>query len=382
MKRMICVAALVLALCRIALPASAVELDVAGKSAVLMDVATGTILYESNSHERLAPASVTKVMTMLLIMEAVDSGKIALTDMVTASEAAAAKGGSQIYLKAGETMSVSDMLKSIAVSSANDCACAMAEHIAGSESAFVAMMNQRAQELGMNDTTFVNCTGLDDGADAVNHRTSAYDIALMSRQLLKYHPLIKNYTTIWMDTVRNGQFGLSNTNKLVRFYDGTTGLKTGYTSQAGYCLSASAERGGMELIAVVMHCKSSVDRFESAKALLNYGFSNYALVTPEPEDGIPPVPVVLGTQEFVTPVPKSDAPLLLEKARAAQIRTSVETDASVRAPVAAGQQLGRMTVTAGDETVAEIPLVAPAEIPARTFPDLWAELLGKICFSQ
>ena len=169
MKRMICVAALVLALCQLALPVSAVELDVAGKSAVLMDVATGTILYESNSHERLAPASVTKVMTMLLIMEAVDSGKIALTDMVTASEAAAAKGGSQIYLKAGETMSVSDMLKSIAVSSANDCACAMAEHIAGSESAFVAMMNQRAQELGMNDTTFVNCTGLDDGADAVNH---------------------------------------------------------------------------------------------------------------------------------------------------------------------------------------------------------------------
>lgn len=191
MKLMICVAALVLALCRIALPASAVELDVAGKSAVLMDVATGTILYESNSHERLAPASVTKVMTMLLIMEAVDSGKIALTDMVTASEAAAAKGGSQIYLKAGETMSVSDMLKSIAVSSANDCACAMAEHIAGSESAFVAMMNQRAQELGMNDTSFVNCTGLDDGTDAVNHRTSAYDIALMSRQLLKYHPSSK-----------------------------------------------------------------------------------------------------------------------------------------------------------------------------------------------
>ena len=225
MKRMICVAALVLALGRIALPASAVELDVAGKSAVLMDVATGTILYESNSHERLAPASVTKVMTMLLIMEAVDSGKIALTDMVTASEAAAAKGGSQIYLKAGETMSVSDMLKSIAVSSANDCACAMAEHIAGSESAFVAMMNQRAQELGMNDTSFVNCTGLDDGADAVNHRTSAYDIALMSRQLLKYHPLIKNYTTIWMDTVRGGTFGLSNTNKLIRFYSGAPEVK-------------------------------------------------------------------------------------------------------------------------------------------------------------
>ena len=248
MKRMICVAALVLALCRIALPASAVELDVAGKSAVLMDVATGTILYESNSHERLVPASVTKVMTMLLIMEAVDSGKIALTDMVTASEAAAAKGGSQIYLKAGETMSVSDMLKSIAVSSANDCACAMAEHIAGSESAFVAMMNQRAQELGMNDTSFVNCTGLDDGTDAVNHRTSAYDIALMSRQLLEYHPLIKNYTTIWMDTLRDGTFQLANTNKLIRQYEYATGLKTGYTSVAGFCVSASAKKENIELV--------------------------------------------------------------------------------------------------------------------------------------
>ena len=216
---------------------------------------------------------------MLLIMEAVDSGKIALTDMVTASEAAAAKGGSQIYLKAGETMSVSDMLKSIAVSSANDCACAMAEHIAGSESAFVAMMNRRAQELGMNDTTFVNCTGLDDGADAVNHRTSAYDIALMSRQLLKYHPLIKNYTTIWMDTVRGGTFGLSNTNKLIRFYSGATGLKTGFTSGAGYCLSASAMRDGMELIAVVMGAETSQSRNAACKSLLDYGFANFAVVS-------------------------------------------------------------------------------------------------------
>ena len=381
MKRMICVAALVLALCQIALPASAVELDVAGKSAVLMDVATGTILYESNSHERLAPASVTKVMTMLLIMEAVDSGKIALTDMVTASEAAAAKGGSQIYLKAGETMSVSDMLKSIAVSSANDCACAMAEHIAGSESAFVAMMNRRAQELGMNDTSFVNCTGLDDGADAVNHRTSAYDIALMSRQLLKYHPIIKNYTTIWMDTVRGGTFGLSNTNKLVRFYQGTTGLKTGYTSAAGYCLSASAERGGMELVAVVLHCKTSVDRFESAKALLNYGFSNYALVTPQPESGIPPVPVVLGRQESVTPVPEHSTPVLLEKALAAQVQTAIAVDETVQAPVAAGQRIGTMTVTAGEQLIAEIPLVAPEDVAALTFPELWAEFLRRICMS-
>ena len=260
--------------------AAAVDLNLNAKSALLMDVATGTVLYEKECHERLAPASVTKVMTMLLIMEALDSGKIRLTDQVTASEAAAAKGGSQIYLKVGENMPVSDMLKSIAVSSANDCACAMAELLAGSESAFVEQMNQRAEALGMADTHFVNCTGLDDGAEAANHRTSAYDIALMSRELLKNHPDIKKYTTIWMDTVRNGAFGLSNTNKLIRFYSGATGLKTGYTSGAGYCLSASAKREGMELIAVVMGCESSQKRTADCKALLDYGFAVLAAQTP------------------------------------------------------------------------------------------------------
>ena len=362
-------------------PCWGVELTLTSHAALLMEKSTGEILYAQNEHDALPPASVTKIMTLLLVMEALDNGSIGWDDSVTTSAAAAAKGGSQIYLEENEQLPLREMLKSVVVSSANDCACALAEHVAGSEAAFVSRMNDRAAELGMTDTHFVNCTGLDDGPDADTHLTTAYDIALMSCALLK-HEEIKEYTTIWMDTVRGGQFGLSNTNKLVRFYDGTTGLKTGYTSAAGYCLSASAERGGMELVAVVLHCKTSVDRFESAKALLNYGFSGYALVTPQPEGGIPPVPVVLGTQEFVTPVPQSDAPLLLEKARAAQIRTSVETDASVRAPVAAGQQLGRMTVTVGDETVAEIPLVAPAEIPARTFLDLWAELLGKICFSQ
>ena len=375
MKRMICVAALVLALCRIALPASAVELDVAGKSAVLMDVATGTILYESNSHERLVPASVTKVMTMLLIMEAVDSGKIALTDMVTASEAAAAKGGSQIYLKAGETMSVSDMLKSIAVSSANDCACAMAEHIAGSESAFVAMMNQRAQELGMNDTSFVNCTGLDDGTDAVNHRTSAYDIALMSRQLLEYHPLIKNYTTIWMDTVRGGTFGLSNTNKLIRFYSGATGLKTGFTSGAGYCLSASAMRDGMELIAVIMKAPTSTQRFEDATNLLNYGFSTYTLENVVPESALPPVPVSLGTQATVQPVLGENTHLLLEKTKAGSLQQLVTLADSVEAPVAAGSQLGTLTITSGEEVVAELPILAGEEIPRITFVQMLVQML-------
>ena len=381
MKRMICVAALVLALCRIALPASAVELDVAGKSAVLMDVATGTILYESNSHERLAPASVTKVMTMLLIMEAVDSGKIALTDMVTASEAAAAKGGSQIYLKAGETMSVSDMLKSIAVSSANDCACAMAEHIAGSESAFVAMMNQRAQELGMNDTTFVNCTGLDDGADAVNHRTSAYDIALMSRQLLKYHPLIKNYTTIWMDTVRGGTFGLSNTNKLIRFYSGATGLKTGFTSGAGYCLSATAQREGMELIAVTMGAESAKIRNAACKQLLDYGFANYALVSPGMED-VPGVPVVLGREKTVPLTLGENRQLLVPKAKKAGLTQSVTLEESTAAPVEQGMILGKLTVKSGEEILLEIPLVAEKPVEKLTFSDLYVMVLKRAAMAK
>ena len=272
--------------------AGAAELEVAGKSAVLMDAATGTLLYEKNAHEPLAPASVTKVMTMLLIMEAIDSGKISWNDTVTASDTAAAKGGSQIYLKAGETMSVSDMVKSIAVSSANDCACAMAEHLAGSEGAFVAQMNKRAQELGMEHTHFVNCTGLDDEAEAAQHLTCAYDIAVMSRQLLTFHPDIKKFTTIWMDTVRDGSFGLANTNKLVRFYQGATGLKTGFTAKAGYCLSASAQRDGMELIAVVMGAETSQERFAACKGMLDYGFANFALVTPELSEG--QVPVKLG----------------------------------------------------------------------------------------
>lgn len=374
MKRMICVAALVLALCRIALPASAVELDVAGKSAVLMDVATGTILYESNSHERLAPASVTKVMTMLLIMEAVDSGKIALTDMVTASEAAAAKGGSQIYLKAGETMSVSDMLKSIAVSSANDCACAMAEHIAGSESAFVAMMNQRAQELGMNDTTFVNCTGLDDGADAVNHRTSAYDIALMSRQLLKYHPLIKNYTTIWMDTVRDGRFGLANTNKLIHAYPGATGLKTGYTQQAMHCLSASAERDGVEYIAVVLHAESSKARFADAATLLNFAFANYSLYSVAANTVIPPVRVRFAEMDSVQPVLSGTDAIVVRKGMAAP-QTDIALNEDLCAPLEPGAQVGTVTVTDSSGDTLILPLVVPDGAARISTAHLWLQLL-------
>ena len=357
--------------------AGAAEPDVSAPSAILMEEATGEVLYEKNAHERLAPASVTKIMTLLLVMEALESGRIGWDDTVTASAAAAAKGGSQIYLEENEQLPLEEMLKSVVVSSANDCATALAEHIAGSESAFVQMMNERAAELGMTDTHFVNCTGLDDEPDAAEHLTTAYDIALMSRELLK-HEEIKKYTTIWMDTVRNGEFGLSNTNKLVRFYDGTTGLKTGYTSAAGHCLSASAKRGGMELIAVVLHCDSSPHRFESAKALLNYGFANYALVTPQPEEAIGAVPVRLGTQERVTPVLQTDAPVLVDKALAASAKSTVQLAGQVTAPVEQGQTLGMLTVKSGDQTLAEIPLVAPEAIPALTWWDVFLQMLKTI----
>ena len=371
----------VLALLLGAIPAQAVDLDVAGKSALLMDVATGKILYENNAHEPLPPASVTKVMTMLLIMEAIDGGKIGWNDMVTASEEAAAKGGSQIYLKVGESMTVTDMVKSIAVSSANDCACAMAEHIAGSESAFVQRMNERAKELGMNDTNFVNCTGLDDEAEAKDHKTSAYDIALMSRQLLKYHPDIKKFTTIWMDTVRDGAFGLSNTNKLVRFYSGATGLKTGFTSGAGYCLSASAQRDGMELIAVVMGCDTSANRFAACKSMLDYGFANFALISPQIKGDLE-VPVKLGTQQSIKAVPGESAQLLIDKSQREMVTTDFTLEEGVTAPVSQGQRLGTMTIRAGEQILAEVPLVAEFGIPRLSWSDLFLKLLGKMAMSK
>ena len=377
-KRMLAIFVLLVLLAGAILPAvRAAELDLPAPSYVLMERSTGEVLLEHNAHERLRPASVTKVMTLLLIMEALDDGRIGWDDMVQTSAAAAAKGGSQIYLEENEQLPLEEMLKSIVVSSANDCACAMAEHIAGSEAAFVEMMNARAEQLGMTDTHFVNCTGLDDEPEAAEHLTTAYDIALMSRELLG-HEAIKKYTTIWMDTVRDGQFGLSNTNKLVRFYDGTTGLKTGYTSAAGHCLSASAERNGMELIAVVLHCASSTDRFESAKALLNYGFSNYALVTPEPGE-LPAVPVTLGTAAEITPVLADETPILIDKALAAGVETRVCVDESVTAPVEAGQTLGTLTITSGGQTIAERDLVAPEAVEALRWGDVYLQMLRALC---
>ena len=361
-------------------PIRAAGPEVEGKSACLMDVATGTVLYEKNPSEPLAPASVTKVMTMLLIMEAIDSGKISWDDMVTASENAAAKGGSQVYLKAGETMSVRDMLKSIAVSSANDCACAMAEHLAGSEEAFVEQMNKRAQELGMTGTHFVNCTGLDDAPEASEHRTSAGDIAIMSRELLSKHPDIKKFTTIWMDTIRGGAFGLSNTNKMVRFYSGATGLKTGFTSGAGYCLSASAQRDGMELVAVVMGAESSTVRFAACKQMLDYGFANYALYTPE-LSGEARVAVRLGREDAVNAVLRGDNAILVEKGARSGIQTEVSLEEQVSAPVSEGQRLGTMTLRTGDRVLAELPLVAERKVERVNWGDLFIRILKRVAMA-
>lgn len=355
--------------------------EVAAPSCVLMDAKTGTILYEKNPEEQLAPASVTKVMTLLLTMEAIDRGQLHWEDTITASAAAAAKGGSQVYLAEGEQMPLREMVKCVVVSSANDCAAALAEAVAGSESSFVEMMNQRAQELGMTGTHFCNCTGLDDEAGADQHYTTARDIAIMSRELLT-HDEIREFTTIWMDTIRDGTFGLSNTNKLVRFYSGTTGLKTGFTSAAGYCMAASAERDGMELIAAVMHCDSSTDRFESAKALMDYGFATYTLVDPVADTEIPAVTVELGQVEEITPVPQSTTPVLLEKAQTSDLTRDIQLSPTVSAPVTEGQILGTLTLKSGETILAEVPLVASSSVEKLRWGDLFLQLLRHLWMAE
>lgn len=341
-------------------PAKALE--VSAPSALLMEKETGTVLFSKNEHDKLEPASVTKVMTLLLTMEAIDSGALGYDDTVTASAHACSMGGSQIWLKENEQMTVGDMLKAVCVVSANDCAVALAEHLAGSEEAFVERMNRRAAELGMNDTTFQNATGL----PAAGHVTSAYDIALMSRELILNHPDIRQYTTIWMDTLRDGASSLVNTNKLIRFFDGATGLKTGSTDAALYCLSGTAEREGMELIAVIMKAPTSAQRFDDAKALLSYGFSTYALTRATPDAALPPVPVSLGTQATVQPVAAESA-LLLEKTKLAGIEKAVAMAERVDAPIVKGDLLGTMTVSSGGEVLAEVPLVAGEDVPRITW---------------
>ena len=343
-------------------------------AAVLMEKETGTILYEQNPHDKLEPASVTKVMTLLLVLEAVDDGRLALDDMVSVSAHAASMGGSQVYLKEGEQMSVDDMLKAVAVVSGNDAAVALAEHIAGSEEGFVALMNQRAAELGMADTNFVNCTGL----PAAGHLTSAYDIALMSRELILRHPDIRTYTTIWMDTIRDGQFQLANTNKLVRYYEGCTGLKTGSTDSALYCLSATAEREGMELIAVVMKSPTSAQRFESAKAMLTFGFANYTLVDVRPGEALPPVDVALGVVDQVQPVLGQSSRILVDKSQINEVTTAVRLTEGVEAPVEAGQKLGELVVSVAGEERQTIPLVAAQAVERITLPGIFLRLLEQL----
>ena len=353
-------------------------LELSAPSAVLMEKETGTILYEKEAKRQMEPASVTKVMTLLLIMEALDSGRISREDVVTVSARASGMGGSQVYLKEGEQMTVGELIKCITVVSGNDATVAMAEYLAGSESAFVQQMNQRAQELGMEDTNFVNCTGL----PASGHVTTAYDIALMSRELILNHPGIREYTTIWMDSIRDGAFGLTNTNRLVRFYEGATGLKTGSTDSALYCMSATAERDGMELIAVILKGKTSPDRFADAQTLLNYGFASYALKTVIPDEPLPPVPVTLGTQATVQPVLGEENQLLLEKAKTGELSQSVTLESSVQAPVAVGDRLGTLTVTSEGEVLAELPLLAGEEVPRITFRQMLPRVLRIACLVE
>ena len=369
-------AALVLAW-GLAAPCWGVELTLTSHAALLMEKTTGQILYAQNEHEALPPASVTKIMTVLLTMEAIDSGRIALDDMVTVSAYAAGMGGSQVFLAEGEQMSVDDLLKAVCVSSGNDAAVALAEHVAGVTELFVEQMNNRARELGMNDTHFVNCTGL----TAEGHVTSAYDIALMSRELLLHHPEVRNYTTIWMDTLRSGTFGLSNTNKLIRFYDGATGLKTGFTQEAGYCISATAERDGMELIAVIMKGNTSDSRNADAKTLLNYGFSTYALVDVQPEEPLPVLPVVLGTADTVSAVlPEEGRTLLLEKSQTGGLAQTVELPETVAAPVCAGDRLGTLTVSREGTVALAIPIVAGETVERLTWSETVTRMLRTAIF--
>ncbi len=360
-----------------AVPCWGVELTLTSHAALLMEKTTGEILYAQNEHEARPPASVTKIMTVLLTMEAIDSGRIALDDMVTVSAYAAGMGGSQVFLAEGEQMSVDDLLKAVCVSSGNDAAVALAEHVAGVTELFVEQMNNRARELGMKDTHFVNCTGL----TAEGHVTSAYDIALMSRELLLHHPEVRNYTTIWMDTLRSGTFGLSNTNKLIRFYDGATGLKTGFTQEAGYCISATAERDGMELIAVIMKGNTSDSRNADAKTLLNYGFSTYALVDVQPEEPLPVLPVVLGAADTVSAVlPEEGRTLLLEKSQTGGLTQTVELPESVAAPVCAGDRLGTLTVSREGTVALAIPIVAGETVERLTWGETVTRMLRTAIF--
>ena len=343
-------------------------------SAVLIEQNSCKVLYNHNMHEQLRPASVTKIMTILLIMEALDSGKINYDTQIPCSENAASMGGSQIWLDTTETLSVDEMLKAICVVSANDCTVAMAEYLAGSEESFVAQMNDKAKELGMNDTCFKNCHGIDEDG----HVTSSYDIALMSRELLSKHPDITKYTTIYMDSLRGGKSELVNTNKLLRTYKGITGLKTGSTSLALYNLSASATRDDLSLIAVVMQAPSTKLRFENAQKLLDYGFANYSYTKlGNSGDTIQTVSVLKGIEPSVSAVLENTSGVLIPKGKETEIEQKISIDDNLNAPISKGQKIGEVTYTLGDETLSTIDVVASNDVEQISFGTMSCNVLEK-----
>lgn len=348
------------------------EMTLECQSAILMEASTGTVLFEQNADEALPPASVTKIMTLLLVMEAIEQGKIKLDDTVTASAHAASMGGSQIYLKEGEQMSVEDMLKSVVIASANDAACALAEFVSGSEEAFVKQMNERARELGMNNTSFENTNGLDDTAQ--NHVTSARDIAIMSRELIK-HKKILEYSSIWMDTIRGGMFGLTNTNRLVRFYRGCTGLKTGSTSKAGFCISATAERDGVSLICVIMGAETRDVRNALATRLLDYGFANYGVYKHEPQE-LDDIEVKCGTKDSLK-IKYDSFELALPKTDAAGVKYEIKLPEYVSAPIEKGDAVGEVTFTLDGKEIGKRTVYADEDVQKITFMELWLRILAK-----
>lgn len=335
------------------------SLTITAKSAILTERSTGTVLFEHDADKQMPPASITKVMTLLLVFEAMDAGKFTMETEIVASEHACSMGGSQIWLEPGEAFTVNELLKAAAISSANDACVALGEAVSGSEETFVELMNERAAELGMKNTVFKNCTGL----DAEGHLSTARDIAIMSAELLR-HPEIKNYSTVWMDSLRGGKTELTNTNRLVRFYKGCTGLKTGSTDGAGCCLSASAERDGMELISVTLGSPNTDERFAAGRKLLDYGFANFALVkmTP-PEEYLAPISVAHGTAETVQPICEEPAAFLLKKGQEAGVEQSVYLPEKLEAPVKAGDVLGRVTVTLSGGEIGGYDIVAAEDVP-------------------
>ncbi len=383
MKKIICVLIAVIMIMSTSVISFAQEETVVGnlsaKSAILMEISSGKVLMELNPDEKLSPASITKVMTILLVFEALEEGKIALEDKVTTSQNASSKGGSQIWLKEGEIMTVHELLKATIIASANDACTSLGEYVAGDETSFVSMMNEKAKALGMNNTCFENCSGLDD--TVTNHYSTARDVAIMSCELMKYEK-VKEYTTVWMDTLRDGETQLVNTNKLIRYYDGATGLKTGTTSKAGYCVSATAERDGMELVAVVLGSDNSGERFEDAKKMLSWGFANYTIYKPEIDYSlITDVSVLYGKESIAKSIVEKPKPILIEKGNKDKIIQRVDMCVDVEAPVEKNQTFGKIYFEIDGKILGECSVLSEKRIERRDtwfiFSLLWSTFAKK-----